>query len=411
MNKSQYTLIFTLVLGLFGYSQSNNLTNSPYSLFGLGVESNSGTGRNSGLGKTGISLDASYGLNLYNPASLATIKADEFILDFGGTAEFVNLSGNDLNEQKSTYSFSNMSFGFNSGGKYGIALTLKPSSDVGYALTGIQSNIEGSSEQFSTNIEGSGGLNELRLDYGRTIAKNLNVGIKGSYLFGKIEEDESIITSSSYLNVNEVNFYRGAQLGLGLQYKFKEKHNFGLTVDFPTKLTGTKDVVIGKYSNSAYSVLEETEDEDIDDFSIPLNIGFGYSTKIKTLLLTADYSKSFWSATDQSDAIGDYVDQNIYSLGASYSVDPKSYKYWKRVDFRMGLNYNSGYLKVDDTRIDTYAASVGIGLPIGKKSLLNVSYTFGNKGTTDSILIQENINTLNINISLSDLWFQQRKYN
>ena len=192
MNKSKYTLIFTMVVGLFGYSQSNNLTNSPYSLFGLGVESNSGTGRNSGLGKTGISLDSSHGLNLYNPASLATIKPNEFILDIGGTAEFVDLSGNDLNEQKSTYSFSNMSFGFNGGGKYGIALTLKPSSDVGYSLTGIESNIEGSSEQFYTNIEGSGGLNELRLDYGRTIAKNLNVGIKGAYLFGKIEEDESL---------------------------------------------------------------------------------------------------------------------------------------------------------------------------------------------------------------------------
>lgn len=411
MNKTKHIIIFTMVIGLFGYSQSNNLTSSPYSLFGLGVESNSGTGRNSGLGKTGIALDASFGLNLYNPASLATINPDEFILDIGGTAEFVNVTGNDLNEQNSTYNFTNMSFGFNSGGKYGIAFSLKPASNVGYALTGLESNIEGSNEQFITNIEGTGGLNELRVDYGRTLLKNLNVGLKASYLFGKIEENESILTTNSYLDVNEVNYYRGAQLGLGLQYKFKEKHNFGFTVDFPTELTGTKDVVIGKYSNSAYSLLEETEDEDIDDFSIPFNLGFGYSTKIKNLLLTADYSKSFWSYTEQSDAIGEYVDQDIISFGASYSVDPKSYKYWKRLDFRMGLNYNSGYLKVDDTKIDTYAASVGIGLPIGKKSLLNVSYTFGKKGTTESILIQENVNTLNINISLSDLWFQQRKFN
>ncbi|WP_299109827.1 hypothetical protein [uncultured Winogradskyella sp.] len=411
MNKSKYTIIFAMVIGLFGYSQSNNLTSSPYSLFGLGVESNSGTGRNSGLGKTGISLDANYGLNLYNPASLATVNADEFILDFGGTGEFVNLTGSDLNEQKSTYNFTNMSFGFNSGGKYGMALTLKPASNVGYALTGIQSNIEGSTEQFTTNIEGSGGLNELRLDYGRPLTKNLNVGLKASYLFGKIEETESIITTNSYLIVEEINYYRGAQLGLGLQYKFKEKHNFGFTLDFPTVLSGTKDTEVSKYSNSAYSLLEETEDEDIDNFSMPFKLGFGYSTKIKNLMLSADYNKSFWSATDQSDAIGEYVDQDVYSFGASYSADPKSYKYWKRVDFRMGLNYNSGYLKVDDTRIDTFAASVGIGLPIGKKSLLNVSYSLGKKGTTDSILIQEYVNTLNINISLSDLWFQQRKYN
>ncbi|WP_299100083.1 hypothetical protein [uncultured Winogradskyella sp.] len=411
MNKLKYTIICAMTLGLFGYSQTNNLTSSPYSLFGLGVESNSGTGRNSGLGKTGISLDATYGLNLYNPSSVATLRPDEFFLDVGGSAELVSFSGSDTDDYQSTYNFTNVSVGFNSDGKYGLAFTLKPSTSVGYSLIGLQSNVEGSSDEFVTNIEGSGGLNEIRLDYGRTYFNNLNVGIKASYLFGKIEESESILTTNSFLEVNEVNYYRGAQLGLGVQYNLLDKHAFGFTIDFPTVLKGTKDVVIGKYSNLAYTLLEETEDEEIDSFDMPLKLGFGYSTKIKNLMLTADYTKNLWSATNQSDAIGDYVDQNIYGFGASYSVDPKSFKYWKRVDFRMGLNYNSGYLMVDDTKIDTYAASIGLGLPLGKRSLLNISYTLGKKGTTESILIKEYVNTLNINISLSDLWFQQRKYN
>ena len=81
MNKLKYIIVSATLLGLFGHSQSNNLTGSPYSLFGLGVESNSGTGRNSGLGKTGIALDGNYGINLYNPASFATLNSDEFILD------------------------------------------------------------------------------------------------------------------------------------------------------------------------------------------------------------------------------------------------------------------------------------------------------------------------------------------
>ncbi|WP_407557513.1 hypothetical protein [Winogradskyella sp. 4-2091] len=411
MNKYKYTIICAMILGLFGYSQTNNLTSSPYSLFGLGVESNSGTGRNSGLGKTGVSLDATYGLNLYNPASVATLRPDEFFLDVGGSAELVSFSGSDTDDYQSTYNFTNVSVGFNSDGKYGLAFTLKPSTSVGYSLIGLQSNVEGSSDEFVTNIEGSGGLNEIRLDYGRTYFNNLNVGIKASYLFGKIEESESILTTNSFLEVNEVNYYRGAQLGLGVQYNLLDKHAFGFTIDFPTVLKGTKDVVIGKYSNLAYTLLEETEDEEIDSFDMPLKLGFGYSTKIKNLMLTADYTKNLWSATNQSDAIGDYVDQNIYGFGASYSVDPKSFNYWKRVDFRMGLNYNSGYLMVDDTKIDTYAASIGLGLPLGKRSLLNISYTLGKKGTTESILIKEYVNTLNINISLSDLWFQQRKYN
>ena len=410
MNKLKYIIVSATLLGLFGHSQSNNLTGSPYSLFGLGVESTSGTGRNSGLGKTGIALDGNYGINLYNPASFATLNSDEFILDFGGTGEFANLSGGDLSENKSVYNFTNVSFGFNIDGKYGIVLTLKPATSVGYELVGLQSNIEGSNEQFTTNIQGSGGLNELRLDYGRKINNNLNVGVKASHLFGTIKESESILTTNSYLDVTEENYYSGAQLGLGLQYKLLEKHNFGFTVDFPTVLKGTKDVVIGKYSNGAYSILEETEDERIDNFYLPLKLGFGYSTKIKNLLLTADYNKSFWSTTNQSDAIGSYTDQDIYGLGASYTINPSSKKYWKRIDYRMGLNYNSGYLKVDDTNIDTYAATFGLGLPVGKRSKLNVSYMLSKKGTTDSILIEEYVNTISLNISLSDLWFQKRKY-
>ena len=411
MNKSQSLITFVMLFGLFSYSQSNNLTGSPYSLFGLGVENNSNTGRSSGLGKTGISLDANYGINLYNPASFATLKENEITFDFGGSIELINLIGDDVNQQSTTYNFTNVSLAFNHNNDYGIGLTLKPATNVGYSLIGLNNNIEGSDEQFSTNIDGSGGLSEIRLDYARTLLKNLNVGFKASYLFGKIEENESIVTSNSYLEINEINYYSGAQFGLGLQYKLLNKHNFGFTVDFPTVLKGSKDVLIGKYSNSAYSTLEETEDEPIDSFHLPLKLGFGYSTKFKNLLLTADYNKNFWSATNQFDAIGDYTDQDIFSLGASYAVDPTSYKYWKRVDFRMGLNYNSGYLSVDDKNIDTYAASFGIGLPIGKRSLLNISYTLGKKGTTDSILIKEYVNTLNINISLSDLWFQKRKFN
>ncbi|WP_179352183.1 hypothetical protein [Winogradskyella vidalii] len=408
MNK--YLIIIATFFVLNSYSQSNNLTSSPYSLFGLGVESNSGTGRNSGLGNTGISLEAKYGINLYNPASLASLTPNEFVFDFGGSIEYMQFTGDDLSEQNTTYNFTNISFGFNSGDNYGMALTLKPATNVGYSLIGIESNIEGSDEQFNTNIEGSGGLNEVRLDYGRNIADNLSVGIKASYLFGKIEEDESIITTDSYLEIAETNYYSGARLGLGAQYDLSEKHHFGFTVDFPTTLKGYKDVVIGKYSNYAYTILEETEDESIDNFHLPLQLGFGYSTKFNNLLLSADYNKSFWSSTDQTDAIGDYSNQDIYSFGASYAVDPTSYKYWKRVDFRMGLNYNSGYLKVDDTKIDTYTASVGIGLPVGRRSLLNISYALGKKGTTESILVKEYVNTLNINITLSDLWFQKRKY-
>jgi len=410
MKRTNVITLITVFTGLFVQAQANNLTFSPYSLFGLGVENNSGMGRYNGLGSTGISLDAGNGINLYNPAAFATMLEDHFALEFGVTAEVMNVSNSDIDEYRATYNFSNISMGYNHN-KYGVGLTLKPSTNTGYILIGLQNNVEGNDEEFATNIVGSGGINELRLDYGYNLLNNLNIGAKASYMFGKIEETESIITSSSYLEIAEENYYSGVQFGLGAQYQLFDKHNFGLVLDFPVNLKGTKNSLVQKYSSGALTVLENSEDERLDDFKLPLKLGFGYSTTFKNILLTADYTSKFWSTTNQSDAIGNYTDQSIISFGASYLKNPRGFKYWDRVDYRLGFNYNSGYLKIDDKKIDSYNMSLGIGLPISKSSMINFSYTLSNEGHTDSFLVKEKSSTINLNITLSDLWFQKRKYN
>lgn len=391
-------------------SQTNNLTSSPYSLFGLGVESSISTGRNSAMGNSGIALDAANGFNLYNPAAFASMAQDNFILEFGVTAEIMNIANAEVNESRNTYNFSNISIGYGRE-KYGIGLTLNPATNIGYELIGLENNIEGSNDSFYTNITGAGGINEIRLDYGYKLTDNLNLGAKISYLFGKVEETEAIVASSNYLEIYEESFYSGVRLGLGAQYKLLDKHNFGVTLDLPTSLGATKNSLVIKYNLEASSTLEDTTDERIDSFDVPLHLGLGYSTKFNKVLFTADYNKRFWSSTNQADAIGDYVDQDIFSLGASYKINQKSRKYFDRVDYRIGLNYNTGYLKIDNTRIDSFNTSLGLGLPLGRSSTLNVSYTYSNRGTTEDILVQERSNRFNINLTLSDLWFKKRKYN
>ncbi|MEO1032073.1 MAG: hypothetical protein AAFX55_11745 [Bacteroidota bacterium] len=412
MNNYKSALFF-LLLAHISFAQSNSLTGSPYSLFGLGVESNSNTGINSGMGRTGVALESLETINLYNPASFAWLQSDRVVLDFGMYTEIQNVSSDDSDEVRFASNFSNVALASSLGSKSVAAISLIPSTNVGYALIGVETNIEGSSEQFSSNIVGSGGLNELRLDYAYKVLKNLSVGVKSSYLFGSIEENESIITDQSLLAISEENYYNAFRWGLGLQYKIFKDYNLGFVANFPTTLKGKRDTFIQKSTSSTFTILEETTDETIDDFELPLELGFGISKRFKQLLLTADYSFKSWSSTDQSDTLGDYVDQNIFSFGAEYTVDSESYKYWKRVNFRAGLNYNSGYLEIDDTRISSFDASFGIGLPISKRgrSLLNISYTLGNRGTTDSFLVEENYNTLNINLTLTDIWFQKKKYN
>ncbi|MBV7267750.1 hypothetical protein [Winogradskyella luteola] len=405
---------FALILSSFSvWSQTNNLTGSPYSLFGIGVESNSNTGRNSGMGRLGLALESDNQINLYNPASFASIEKERFVFDIGMFTEIQSISSGGRNEMRFASNFSNISLGFNGNGKYGVGLSLRPATSVGYALIGIKSNIEGSNEQFTTNIDGSGGLSEVRLDYGRKLSSNLNVGIKFSYFFGSVDETESVIAENSRISNNDISYYNGATMGFGLQYKLKERYNIGLSLDLPTSLGGKQDTNSQKFSFDGITILEESVDKNIDDFKLPLRFGIGFSTTFKNLLLSADYNSSFWSGTNQEDGVGKYVDQSIFAIGAEFMVNPNSLKYWQRINFRAGINYNTGYLEIDNNRVDSYSASFGFGLPIGRNSgsNLNFSYNVGNRGSTNSFLVNENFSTLNLNLTLSNIWFQQRKYN
>lgn len=412
-NKIIITLYILILTSIDVCCQTNNLTGSPYSLFGIGVESSSNTGRNSGMGRLGVALESSNQINLYNPASFATIEKERFVFDIGMFTEIQRISSSGRNEMRFASNFSNISLGFNGNGNYGVGLSLRPATSVGYALIGIESNIEGSNELFTTNINGSGGLNEIRLDYGRKILPNLNVGLKFSYFFGSVDETESIIAENSLVSSNDVSYYNGATLGLGLQYKLKERFNFGLSLDLPTTLGGTQDTNSQKFSFDGVTVLEETTDKNIDDFKLPLRFALGFSTTFKKLLISAEYNSNFWSATNQEDGVGKYIDQSILAIGAEYVLDPISLKYWKRINFRAGVNYNKGYLEIDNNRVDNYSVSLGFGLPLGRSagSHLNFSYNVGNRGSSNSFLVNENFSTLNINLTLSSIWFQERKYN
>src|SRR5690606_27854379 len=123
-------------------------------------------------------------------------------------------------------------------------------------------------------------------------------------------------------------------------------YSLGLTIDSPVILNAHKDTKITKNSDSDVIIVDEISNESINDFILPLKFKLGLSTEIyKNLELNLDYKRSFWSVTDQSDNIGHYVDQNIISVGAEYTNNKNASKYWKRISFRAGYNYDSGYLE------------------------------------------------------------------
>ncbi len=413
---SYLTSIVTLIISIHsGYSQSEALTSSPYSLYGLGVINQTSIGKSNALGYTGIGLKTDSEINNLNPANYALIPQNSFFYDIGVTGELNNYSNRSYSENKKNVNFSNIAFAFRITEGLGAGITMVPYSDVGYSLVGIQSNIEGSTETFESSVTGLGALSDLKLNLGYSLLDNLRFGMSASFLFGNIEETESFAISNSAFNLTETTNYSGARLGFGMQFDLSDKFTLGSTMQFPTSLKGSLDRSVSKVIEGSTSVTIETDEPDnADNFDLPLEVGIGFSAKLyKSFMLSADYKKNYWDATNQTDLSGSYVDQDILGVGLEYIKNKSSFKYSDRINYRLGYNYDTGYLEVNNKKINGFNITTGIGLPVSKNSnsMINLSYSYGSKGVIENVLIKENYHLFTLNMSLEDLWFRQRKIN
>ncbi len=410
MNRQTYFYTFCLLfIGQLVIAQANGLSSSPYSLYGLGVTNEMSTGKTNALGKSGIAMPLSSSINNLNPASYGKIPLNRFLYDIGIKGETETLFKNGHEEQRYNANFSNMAIAFPLSKKSGIGITLIPFTNVGYILLGIETEIDGSTDTFISNINGSGGLNDFKINYGYSLNEKVRIGLNGSVLFGKIEEEEIDNIGTSLLNISEENFYNGFRFGMGFQYDYNHKFSFGGIVNFPTKLNGnqTKTVIING------TLFEEIEDN-LEAFKLPLEIGFGVHAKLnERLFFNLDYKKSLWEETNQSDLIGDFVDQDFIGIGVEYTPKKRGLKYWEKIQYRAGYNFDNGNLAISDNRVDNYAITFGAGFPVGRghNSILNFGYSIGQKGRVSNGLIQENYHLLTLNFSLGSIWFKKRKIN
>ncbi|MCG9970893.1 hypothetical protein [Christiangramia crocea] len=411
MNKIHNLLFILFLFSIQVFSQSNELSNSPYSYYGLGLTNKLGPGKNNALGKAGIALSSSEGINLLNPASLAKIPLNHFFYDIGLRYKESYLTQSGRTESKNSGNFSSIAIAFAISEKSGLGVSLLPYTNVGYSIYGIETAIEGTERQFHTKIEGSGGLNDFNINFGTSISEKLRLGIKGSVIFGKINEDELNLIGTSAVVVKEVNNYVGGRLELGVQYDWKENLTAGIVINSPSELFG------GQVQGYSYIYegqnLGASHDLELQSFYLPLEIGIGIETGIgKKTMAYLDYKRNFWTQTDQSDKLGDYVDQDLLGVGLEYSPGGNPLKYSSLIKLRGGFEYDTGNLKINDEKVENYAISLGIGLPINRsrKSMLNLHYSYGQQGTLSTTLVRERFHLLSLNLSLQDLWFIKFKY-
>lgn len=412
MLKRISALFFLLIINSL---VAQNDTSTPYSLFGLGVENKTATGGLTGLGNTGIAQKNKYEINIYNPANLANLNQKSFLYEFGVNSVFSSIKNEDTNESTNDANLSHVAIAFPIKKGLGVSFGLLPHTKVGYDID-MENSIESSTDTYITRISGEGGLSKFYLSSGIKITENLAFGADLSFLFGSITQ-ESQIYSTSFVSISDENRYNGVKLKTGVQYtlpKFKNKEiTLGAILELPTSLSGTQTRNTYKsYYYDTETILTEDEESELDDFELPLVYGIGITSVLNGNITTSlDYKKSLWENTEQLQNNERYVNQNNYAFGIQYKpAKGNKLNYWNKINYRLGFNYDTGFLKISNTKIDSYFVSVGLGMPLNKnKTNFNISYSYGKEGTIDHQLIQENFHKITLNLNFVGNWFNKRK--
>lgn len=403
-----YSLLFFLTAIV---TNAQSISTSPYSLYGVGSTYTADFGGIPAISGSGMALPSDSFINNLNPASLGFMNQNHFLFDVGGKSIFSTYENNLIKESRNTMQFTHLAFAFPVTKKSAFSVALKPYSSANYKISDLSLPILDSDAFYNLDVDGSGGLNDVDISYGYKVTPKLSIGATGIFLFGSTTENREYTIGSSISTINKESFYNGFRGILGGQYKIDSTLTIASTFKLPARIKASKIQSVSSENSTGSIVVETDKASDIDDYYLPFELGFGLSKVFKDkITMTFDYEKSFWEGTNQSDLFGDFVNQDRVALGFTYKKAERSYRYFDQIKYSAGLNYNSGYLKVDGNRVDDRSLSFGMSFPLENNfSAVNISYSYGQKGRIGDGLIKEKYHTISLNLSLDGLWFLKRK--
>ncbi|HSH64375.1 MAG TPA: hypothetical protein VLB84_00935, partial [Bacteroidia bacterium] len=157
--------------------------------------------------------------------------------------------------------------------------------------------------------------------------------------------------------------------------------------------------------------------------TFPLSFGFGLGFKKgDRWIVTADFAMQNWSSYQAFNESQGLKNSMRISAGFQYTPNSRFFSvknglegYYKRIQYRMGGRFAKTALELKNTQLNEYAASIGVGLPVGSIyilrnfSMINLGLELGQRGTTSKGLIQENFMKISVGFTINDLWFVKRK--
>lgn len=442
-----HKILFTFLFAISFLKLSAQETGiSPYSRIGLGDINNGHSPAYNTMGGASVALSDFNLLNISNPASYSSMLRHMPIFEIDGNSQFLTLNSNSGEGKLTATTFTKLALGIPVNNRMGISLGVLPYTTTGYDIS--STNDEPNIGDVTYSFNGKGGLNRTYLGAGYKIINkdsvSLSLGFNFSFLFGNIEktrrvefpDDDKALNTLLSQSTNNYGF----DFEFGMQYNQmitnKFSYSLGATFSTGSKLISTRDEFFGTYTN--FSSVQITRDtllftsDNKGEINIPLNIKVGAAVKLNNSLeIAAQYQMQDWTSYkedfEKSSASDSLLASSSISLGLRYNpsnVFNTSAKYYEKIQYRLGFRYEKSPLQFNNTQINEFGTSFGLGLPIKPSStsknefkslsMINVGVDFGSRGTTENGLIKENFTTVYFGISIMpqvrNRWFVKRKF-
>ena len=422
------SLLFTLLcLPLFTMAQQN--TYSPYSSFGIGEFQNQGFALNTDLGGIGIALRSHNQLNLSNPASTSALSLTSFEVGVRGASLF--LKDANLQQETFTSSMAYLSLGFPIAKGVGLSAGLLPYSFKGYRLS--ESSVwTDESDTLNTHIDyiGSGGLSRVFFNIGAELFEGFSIGATTNVLFGTLKERRDLWSDEpDFINRRDESLYtvKDFSFDAGVQYQTTiadKQLIFGATYSPQANLNASNKGGIYTYNIvNNFEYVRDTVSIDAtksNGLVLPKAFGAGLSlAKEDFWFVSGEFEFKEWSKL----SLFGSPDANLqnatqFKVGAWFIPNKKDvHNYWKNIQYRMGVNYNTGSLAITELSQDApqenlhdLSLSFGFGLPLKRSNTIaNIGVQLGKRGTIENNLVEEKYIKFHLAFTFNDKWFTKRK--
>ncbi len=401
---------------------------SPLTINGIGSLNTLATGRNLGMGGVGIGSSHYLYLNALNPAMLSR---NSFYTSFeaGLSLESRNLNTTDLQEGTSSGGLDYLSVAFPLlYNRWGLNIGLAPYSTVSYDFLETRRLSGSDTDSYTLRNTGSGGTSRAYMATGLRVFKGLSAGVRASYIFGSITHQSmtSFNLASSGMPAYMARYYSRTSFsdvlltgGLAYTYQLPGKKNqalmAGLTYDLAGDLNAER-VSRNDRVLSADVPVTGIEDAGVDGtYFLPAKIGTGISfEKLYHYTLAADLTMQNWEDYRNFSGTSEGLGKSYrFGLGGEWIPDYASAKlgtYYKRMTYRMGVQYEKTPFIMNGEEIDDFGITFGLSLPVSNASSIHTSVLIGQRGNIDNNLFRERYFRLSLGITFNDRWFTKVKY-